>query len=80
MVVYCFLVPQASDLQVLQDRLDSQAALAKQAEDNAFEAERKAAEQATIAAAARAEVCGTALIFQQRLWLWPLAPGLAALL
>lgn len=50
-------VLQATELQALQERLDSQQALAKQAEDNARAAERKAAEQATIAAAARAEVC-----------------------
>jgi hypothetical protein len=49
-------VLQASELEALQERLDSQVALAKQAEDNARAAERKAAEQATVAAAARAEV------------------------
>jgi hypothetical protein len=67
-VVNCIPVLQASDLQALQDRLDSQVAVAKQAEDNAREAERKAAEQATIAAAARAEVRCAAQIFQQCRW------------
>jgi hypothetical protein len=38
-------------------------ALAKQAEDNARAAETKAAEQATIAAAARAEVCLGRVVF-----------------
>ena len=50
------VVLQSSELQALQERLDSQVAAAKQAEDNARAAEKKAAEQATIAAAARAEV------------------------
>lgn len=52
-VVVCV---QASELQALEERLEGQAAAAKQAEDNARAAEKKAAEQATIAAAARAEV------------------------
>lgn len=55
--VYCNVAPQASELQALQEQFDRQVALAKQAEDNAHAAETKAAEQATIAAAARAEVC-----------------------
>lgn len=55
--VYYNVAPQASELQALQEQFDRQVALAKQAEDNARAAETKAAEQATIAAAARAEVC-----------------------
>jgi hypothetical protein len=54
--VHCNVAAQASELQALQEQFDSQVALAKQAEDNARAAETKAAEQATIAAAARAEV------------------------